>query len=73
VEGWIFDIEVLLLAQRFRTPIAELGVQWHEVDGSKMDLVRDSIKMLRDLFVIRGNYLFGFWKAERVVTAGKRD
>jgi dolichyl-phosphate beta-glucosyltransferase len=34
VEGWIFDIEILILAERIGIPIAEVQVNWHEVDVS---------------------------------------
>lgn len=44
-------------------PIAEVAVHWQEVGGSKIDLVRDSIRMALDLIVIRANYGFGRWKA----------
>ena len=44
-------------------PIAEVPVQWHEIDGSKIDLVRDAIRMALDLVVIRANYALGRWKA----------
>ncbi|BGP16087.1 hypothetical protein JCM10213_007534 [Rhodosporidiobolus nylandii] len=65
--GWIFDCELLLLALRCGVPVREVGVRWHEVDGSKLDVVRDSVRMARDLLVIRGNYLLGRWKAPRTV------
>ncbi|KAI8926685.1 nucleotide-diphospho-sugar transferase [Entophlyctis helioformis] len=61
VEGWIFDIEVLILASKCGIPIAEVPVTWHEVDGTKMSLLRDSIQMLVQLVMIRLNYLLGFW------------
>ncbi|CAG8439617.1 10895_t:CDS:2 [Ambispora gerdemannii] len=61
VERWIFDIEMLLIAQQFKTPIAETAVSWHEIDGSKVSLVKDSIQMALDLLTIRLNYLFGIW------------
>ncbi|CAI2176725.1 15788_t:CDS:2 [Funneliformis geosporum] len=64
VEGWIFDIEVLLVAQYFKMPIVEVSVTWHEIDGSKVSLIKDSIKMAIDLLIIRLNYLFGFWKVK---------
>ena len=45
--------------------IAEVSVNWHEVDGSKMSLVRDAIQMALDLLIIRLNYLFGIWEISR--------
>lgn len=73
VEGWIFDIEVLLIAEMTGIPVKEVTVNWVEVEGSKMSLVRDSIKMLRDLLIIRGCYLLGVWKVKKVGTAVGED
>lgn len=61
-EGWIFDVEILIVAIRKSIPIAEVPISWHEVDGSKMDLARDSINMAKDLVVIRMAYLLGIYK-----------
>ncbi|PWZ03235.1 hypothetical protein BCV70DRAFT_197465 [Testicularia cyperi] len=44
-------------------PIAEVPVHWVEVGGSKIDLLRDSIRMALDLLVIRFNYATGRWKS----------
>ncbi|KAI8818354.1 nucleotide-diphospho-sugar transferase, partial [Fimicolochytrium jonesii] len=60
-EGWIFDIELLLIALSLRIPVVEVPVNWHEVEGTKMSLMRDSVVMLIDLLVIRANYVLGFW------------
>ena len=56
---WIFDVELLLLAKQLRMPVAEVPVQWHEVSGSKLNVVTDSLQMLRDLLVLRANHLLG--------------
>lgn len=61
---WIFDVELLILAQQLGIPVAEVPVQWHEVAGSKLSVVWDSLQMLRDLFVLRGNQITGRWKIE---------
>lgn len=66
VEGWIFDIEILHLASAQNMKIHEMIVNWHEVDGSKINLLRDSIKMAIDLFVIRFNYLLGRWTIKKM-------
>ncbi|KAL1919947.1 uncharacterized protein VTP21DRAFT_1879 [Calcarisporiella thermophila] len=62
VEGWIFDVEVLVLARRMRIPVVEEQVNWHEVDGSKISLMRDSVQMAIDLMVIRLSYLLRVWR-----------
>ena len=60
---WIFDVEVLLLAKQQAIPVAEVPIAWHEVSGSKLNVVTDSLQMLRDLLVLRANVLVGRWKA----------
>lgn len=60
-EGWIFDVEILIVALRKNIPINELPISWHEVDGSKIDLARDSINMAKDLVIIRLAYILGIY------------
>jgi dolichyl-phosphate beta-glucosyltransferase len=64
VEGWIFDVEVLLIAKYCRIPVVEVPVTWHEIDGSKVSLLRDAIRMAIDLFTIRINYFTGIWSID---------
>lgn len=64
-EGWIFDVEILILALRKRIPVAEVPISWHEVDGSKMDLARDSINMAKDLVVIRMAYILRIYRDDK--------
>lgn len=66
VEGWIFDIEVLMIAKQLRIPIVEVPVAWQEIDGSKVSLMRDSIQMALDLLIIRMNYIFGIWAIQSI-------
>ncbi|KAJ2744953.1 dolichyl-phosphate beta-glucosyltransferase [Coemansia sp. BCRC 34301] len=61
VERFIFDIEILLLARYQQIAVVEVPVNWHEVAGSKMSIVRDSIQMALDLLAVRLNYLLGNW------------
>ncbi|POY74803.1 hypothetical protein BMF94_2076 [Rhodotorula taiwanensis] len=68
--GWIFDCELLLLAERSGVPLREVGVRWKEVPGSKLDVIKDSIRMARDLLVIRANYLVGRWAVPSRVETG---
>lgn len=60
-EGWIFDVEVLLVAAKKDIPIHEIAISWHEVEGSKIDLAKDSIKMAIDLVVMRCAYVLGIY------------
>ncbi|KZT56870.1 glycosyltransferase family 2 protein, partial [Calocera cornea HHB12733] len=61
VTHWMFDVELLILCSMLRIPVSEVPVGWHEVSGSKINLVWDSIGMLKDLVVVRANYAIGRW------------
>jgi dolichyl-phosphate beta-glucosyltransferase len=52
--GYLFDVEVLALANRNGYAVADVAVNWSERPGSKVRLIRDSLKMLRDLWRLRG-------------------
>ncbi|GMG39751.1 unnamed protein product [Ambrosiozyma monospora] len=72
-EGWIFDVEILILAIRQEIPIDEIPINWHEVDGSKMVLARDSISMAIDLVVTRLAYILGIYSDKDTVSKKKSD
>jgi len=63
LQTWIFDVELLLLAKQLRIPVAEVPIEWHEVAGSKLNVVTASLQMLRDLSIVRANHLLGRWTA----------
>jgi dolichyl-phosphate beta-glucosyltransferase len=48
IDGFAFDAELLLLAQKHDLHVAELPVEWSNAEGSKVHLIRDSWRMLRD-------------------------
>ncbi len=56
VDGFGFDVEILLLAQKLGYRIAELPVRWHAVDGSHVHVLRDPLMMFRDLVQTRRRY-----------------
>lgn len=60
---WIFDVELLLLAKQLGIPVAEVPIEWHEVAGSKLNVMTASFQMLRDLLIVRANHLLGRWQA----------
>lgn len=61
VEGWIFDVEVLIIAKHFGMPISEVSINWQEVQGSKINVIKDSVFMLKDLVTIRLCYMLKVW------------
>jgi dolichyl-phosphate beta-glucosyltransferase len=66
IRGFSFDVEVLMMAHRRGYRIAEVPVNWAHQPGSKVNLVTDSARMLRDLFVIRGRYMSGQYNSPHV-------
>ncbi|OAA64275.1 dolichyl-phosphate beta-transferase [Niveomyces insectorum RCEF 264] len=78
-EGWIFDIEMLMLAESAPASpvvapdgtvvgtsagikVAEVPIGWHEVPGSKMNLVQDSVRMAVGLTVLRASWMLGVYR-----------
>ncbi len=55
-------MELLLLAKEQGMAVAEVAIEWHEVSGSKLHVLADSLQMLRDLIILRANLLLGRWK-----------
>lgn len=53
--GWSFDIELLYLARRRGWSIAEVPIDWHYNPESKLNAVRDALRMLRDILIVRRN------------------
>ena len=53
--GWAFDVEVLFIAQRRGMRIKEVPIPWTSTPGSKVNVLRDSLRMALDLLTIRRN------------------
>jgi dolichyl-phosphate beta-glucosyltransferase len=67
IERWAFDVELLYLAEKAKMPIAEVAVQWHEVDGSKITPILSWIQMGRDICLIWFRYTFRIWEADDLI------
>ena len=53
MDEFSFDVELLSMALWRGYQVDEVPVNWSHVPGSRINLVTDSFKMLKDLFVIR--------------------
>jgi glycosyltransferase involved in cell wall biosynthesis len=51
--GWSFDIEILALANILDYSVGEIAVDWHNQAGSHVSPIKDSIKVLKEVFMIR--------------------
>jgi len=59
--GWSFDVELLYIARRKRYRIQEIGIPWYFNPETKVNLLRDSLRMTADLFTIRRNARKGLY------------
>lgn len=51
--GYSFDVEVLLIAKLAEMKVSEVGVNWTNIPGSKVNLVSDSFRMFLDIIKFR--------------------
>ena len=49
IDGFAFDVELLLLAEQWGYTVREVGVPWHHVEASRVLPLRHSSQMMRDL------------------------
>ncbi|KAL9598022.1 MAG: hypothetical protein Q9219_004778 [cf. Caloplaca sp. 3 TL-2023] len=61
-ESWIFDVEMLMLAESASIPVVEVPIAWHEVQGSKLNVLWDSLGMAWGLFILRAAWAMGVYK-----------
>jgi len=59
--GWSFDAELLFIAQRLGYEVKEVPITWYYKPGTRLNIIKDSIKMASDLFTIRGNARRGIY------------
>jgi glycosyltransferase involved in cell wall biosynthesis len=59
IERWGFDPEVLMLAERFCFVVKEIGVEAIHDNGSRLNVIKDSVSMLCEVLKIRYHILFG--------------
>ena len=56
--GFSFDIEYLFLLKKFGYKIKEVPINWYHIEGSKVNIFRDSVKMLVEVLKIRFLYKY---------------
>jgi dolichyl-phosphate beta-glucosyltransferase len=53
LDGFAFDVEMLIIAQANQLKIAEVPVIWRNVLDSRVHPVRNSMEMIRDILIVR--------------------
>jgi len=61
LNGWSFDIEMLYVARRHQYKILEIPIHWVHHPETKVNAVRDAIRMIQAIFRIRVNALRGMY------------
>jgi dolichyl-phosphate beta-glucosyltransferase len=63
LHGWSFDVELLAIARQRGYSIQEIGIPWTFDKGSKINVLRHSLRMFLDLLTIRRNLRRGVYDA----------
>jgi len=65
IERFGFDPELLYLARHHGLHAVEIPVRWAHSPATKVSMMRDSIQMFLDVFIIRWNALLGRYPRKR--------
>jgi dolichyl-phosphate beta-glucosyltransferase len=69
--GWVFDAEVLALARGLGFRVAEVGVAWTDLRGSKLSIMQVLIPAVRELLAARRNVRAQLHSAQRPVSTSE--
>jgi dolichyl-phosphate beta-glucosyltransferase len=69
IDGYMFDVEVLYLAERAGHRIKEVGIRWRDDGDSRLQLVSGNWRNMLDLFRIR-LHSYGEASSEEALAAG---
>jgi dolichyl-phosphate beta-glucosyltransferase len=72
IDGWAFDLEVLALARDRDLKVEEIGVEWHDDPRSKINPVKDFLKVLGEWWTIRKNLRSGVYAPLELAAASTR-
>jgi len=59
IERWGFDPEILFIARKLRYVIREVPVTWGHDERSRLSYLKDGMKMLEEMAIVRKNSLAG--------------
>jgi dolichyl-phosphate beta-glucosyltransferase len=66
IDGYMCDVEILMLAQRLGLEVLELPIRWRDDGDSRLQMVRGNLQNVRDILRIR-------WATRSAVRAAARD
>jgi len=53
IDGYMYDVEILLLAQRLGVTVREVPIRWRDDADSRLELFRGNLRNFRDILRIR--------------------
>jgi len=53
IDGYMFDVEILVLARRLGYKIQQIPIRWRDDGDSRLELIAGNLRNLRDIFRIR--------------------
>ncbi len=65
IDGFGFDVEVLYVARKMGLGITEVPISWYYFPSSRVDPVRDTLRMINDVLQVRANDRRGLYNAAR--------
>ncbi len=63
IDGFGFDVEVLYIARKLGIGITEVPVSWYYSPSSRVDPIRDTMRMFNDVLQVRSNDRHGLYDA----------
>jgi dolichyl-phosphate beta-glucosyltransferase len=70
VDGFAFDVEILLLARKRGMRIEQIPVRWRDDPNTRVSAIRDSSRMLMELLAIRWRALRGGYERYFALSRG---
>lgn len=64
-DGMSFDVEALFIALKRGYRVAEVPIDWYYRSESRVDPIREPLRMLRDILIVRRNWAQGLYEARR--------
>ncbi len=71
IDGFGFDVEALFVARRLGYRIREIPVDWRHVPQSRVDPIRDTLRMIGDVVRVRLNDRRGVYRISPPPAAGR--
>ncbi len=64
INGFGFDVEVLYIAQKRNYKIVEVPIDWYYQTESKVDPIKDTVRMVQDMLAVRRNDRSGLYEQD---------